>query len=95
MQHNYYFRKGRIAFLTDIFTGGLSRQKANGRGILLTNWLKSSLSAEEYLRNLTIDEKIYNPFNLVLTETTTQLFPPLKSGIFDSIETTWGPKNTD
>jgi len=27
--------------------------------------------------------------------TTTQLFPSLKAGIFDSIETTWGPKNTD
>jgi len=27
--------------------------------------------------------------------TTTQLFPSLKAGIFDSIETAWGPKNTD
>ena len=30
-----------------------------------------------------------------VTGTTTRLFPSLKAGIFDSIETTWGPKNID
>ena len=61
-------RRGRLGFLTNIFTGGVVDPKAQGRGFLVVDWLGGKLTAEEYLAGLAEDEKSYNPFNLVLLE---------------------------
>jgi len=61
-------RNGRVGLLTNIFTGGVVDKNASGRGFIVVDWLKSDLSAETYLTNLSKDTKLYNPFNLVLLE---------------------------
>jgi len=61
-------RKGRLGFLTNIFTGGVIDPEAAGRGFLILDWLRSEMGAEEYLMNLSRDSTKYNPFNLVLLE---------------------------
>ena len=61
-------RRGRLGFLTNIFTGGLINPQAEGRGFLVVNWLEGELSAGQYLSELSEDSKTYNPFNLVLLE---------------------------
>merc|ERR550519_1412777 len=61
-------RRGRLGFLTNIFTGGTVDPQAQGRGFLVVDWLEGSLSAGDYLAGLSEDEKTYNPFNLVLLE---------------------------
>ena len=61
-------RKGRVGLLTNIFTGGVLQENAAGRGFLITEWLRSNQSAESYLKNLSQDNKLYNPFNLILFE---------------------------
>jgi uncharacterized protein with NRDE domain len=61
-------RKGRVGLLTNIFTGGVQDKNAAGRGFIIGDWLKSDLSAETYLNNLSNEQKLYNPFNLVLFE---------------------------
>ena len=61
-------KKGRLGFLTNIFTGGVIDPKAAGRGFLVLDWLRSEKGAEEYLRGLAQDSSKYNPFNLVLLE---------------------------
>jgi len=61
-------RRGRVGLLTNIFTGGVMDKNAAGRGSIVVDWLKSDLAAETYLTNLSNDQKLYNPFNLVLFE---------------------------
>ena len=61
-------KKGRLGFLTNIFTGGVIDSKAAGRGFLVLDWLRSDTRAEEYLGRLAQDSRKYNPFNLVLLE---------------------------
>ena len=61
-------RRGRLGFLTNIFTGGVINPQAEGRGFLVVNWLEGELSAGQYLTQLSEDSKTYNPFNLVLLE---------------------------
>lgn len=61
-------RRGRVGLLTNIFTGGVLDKNAAGRGFIITDWLRSDLSAETYLTRLNNDQKLYNPFNLVLLE---------------------------
>ena len=61
-------RRGRLGFLTNIFTGGVIDPEAAGRGFLILDWLRSEMGAEEYLKNLSRDSTKYNPFNLVLLE---------------------------
>ena len=43
-------RRGRIGFLTNIFTGGVNNPVAAGRGFLILDWLRGQLSAQEYLQ---------------------------------------------
>ena len=57
-----------MGLLTNIYTGGLLEKNAAGRGFLITEWLRGNQSAESYLSNLSKDQKLYNPFNLVLFE---------------------------
>ena len=61
-------RRGRLGFLTNIFTGGVVDPQAEGRGFLVVDWVGGELSAGEYLSGLAEDKKNYNPFNLVLLE---------------------------
>ena len=61
-------KKGRLGFLTNIFTGGVIDPNAAGRGFLVLDWLRGEMRAEEYLRGLAQDSTKYNPFNLVLLE---------------------------
>jgi len=61
-------RRGRVGLLTNIYTGGVMDKNAAGRGFLIPDWLRSSQSAEDYLTILSKDQKLYNPFNLVLFE---------------------------
>jgi len=60
-------REGRVAFLTNIYTGGISKN-GRGRGFLVVDFLSGDLTAEEYMERLAADETFYNPFNLVLLE---------------------------
>ena len=68
-------KTGRIGFLTNIFVGSGPDKAALGRGFLITDWLKSNISAEEYLNQLSTNEKYYNPFNLVLFEPVNGSYP--------------------
>jgi len=61
-------KDGRIAMLTNIFTGGVLNKEAKGRGFLVVDYLKSNSSAENYLENVHSSDVIYNPFNLILIE---------------------------
>ena len=61
-------RRGRLGFLTNIFTGGVLDPQAQGRGFLVVDWLRGDLSAGDYLAGLAGDGQTYNPFNLVLLE---------------------------
>jgi len=67
-------KKGRLGFLTNIFTGGVIDPKAAGRGFLVLDWLRSEKGAEEYLQGLAQDSTKYNPFNLVLLEPTGEAY---------------------
>ena len=59
-------KTGRIGFLTNITTGGVVDPNAQGRGFLVVDWLKSEMSAEQYLTQLNEQDTLYNPFNLML-----------------------------
>jgi len=61
-------RRGHIAFLTNIYTGGNINKDGKGRGFLVVDYLNGDKSAEEYLSDLAADVSVYNPFNLVLLE---------------------------
>ena len=61
-------RKGRLGFLTNIFTGGVQAAGARGRGFLLTDWLRGEEGAAAYLARLAASTATYSPFNLVLLE---------------------------
>ena len=60
-------RRGRLGFVTNIFTG--SREVgAKGRGFLVLDYLKGDKSAKDYLESVAAEEAVYNPFNLCLFE---------------------------
>jgi len=61
-------RKGRIGFLTNIYTGGEIDKNAAGRGHIITDFLKSEYTAKDYISELSQSKTLYNPFNLVLLE---------------------------
>lgn len=60
--------QGRIAFLTNIYTGGSINKDAKGRGNLVVDYLQGEESADDYLKRVNQEKSIYNPFNLVLLE---------------------------
>ncbi len=61
-------RRGRVAFLTNIYTGGAMDKKARGRGHLVVDYLRGETPAAAYLAALAADASFYNPFNMVLLE---------------------------
>jgi uncharacterized protein with NRDE domain len=61
-------RRGRVAFLTNIYTGGVMDKKARGRGHLVVDYLRGETPAAAYLAALAADTGFYNPFNMVLLE---------------------------
>jgi len=58
-------RTGRIAFLTNYRHPDYFNRKGPTRGKLVSNYLTSETSAEDYLRSIE-DPKAYNGFNLVV-----------------------------
>ena len=59
-------RAGRFAALTNIRKGGERRSDARSRGELVAGFLKSDLSAEDYLDSVRERAGDYNGFNLLL-----------------------------
>ena len=61
-------RRGRVALLTNIYTGGVVDKGARGRGHLVVDFLATEGRAADYLERLARDDCFYNPFNMVLLE---------------------------
>lgn len=61
-------RRGRVALLTNIYTGGVMDKTARGRGHLVVDYLKGHTAAATYLERLAAEDAFYNPFNMVLLE---------------------------
>ena len=60
-------RKGRLGVLTNIFTGS-TETSGKTRGHLINNYLNGNDKASEYMKSLSEDDSVYNPFNLCLLE---------------------------
>ena len=73
-------KAGEIGFLTNISTGTVE-QSGKGRGMLILDYLKrddpSNFAATDYLRCISMEKVIYNPFNLTL------ISPQKEGGNFD------------
>ncbi len=63
-------RRGRLAMLTNIFTGGAFDPTGLARGDLVPNFLRKPDSPREYLDNFVREKRDckYNPFNLCLLQ---------------------------
>jgi len=60
--------KGRIAVLTNVYTG--KPIKSAGRGFLVIDYLNGDKSAMEYMSDLNNNSSKYSPFNLCIFEPT-------------------------
>ncbi|XP_072163577.1 transport and Golgi organization protein 2 homolog isoform X1 [Diadema setosum] len=57
-------KKGRLAFILNIFSPDGIREDAKGRGALVSNFLTGEMTAKDYLTELVPDGENYNGFNL-------------------------------
>jgi len=60
--------RGRVAMLTNVFTGTSPKPGAAGRGFLVIDYLQGQMDAGAYLDSISQSPKPYSPFNLVLFE---------------------------
>lgn len=59
-------RDGRIAFLTNHRNPSLKKESSLSRGYLTLNYLLDSVSPQNYLQDIQLQQSVYNPFNLVV-----------------------------
>ena len=61
-------KRGRIAVLTNIYTGRPPDKSATGRGFLVIDFLRDVVSAQDYLKEVAGRSTRYSPFNLCIFE---------------------------
>ncbi len=63
-------RRGKIAMLTNIYTGGVTHSRAKSRGKFINDFLSGKDSTKQYMEKVKreVENSKYNPFNLCLLE---------------------------
>ena len=61
-------RRGRIAYLTNFRNPKVFDESKKSRGLIIKEFLNSTVGALEFLEKLKTEVEIYNPFNLIVGE---------------------------
>lgn len=83
-------RSGRFAAITNYRDPSLHKENAKSRGLLVSNYLCSNQSPEKYMEEVVNQRMLYNPFNILVGDTSVLLyfnqlsekFLTLKPGIY-------------